>query len=74
MKSRLMLVVLAVAVLVSTNAWALWNPDTDPNLLFNMNFETYDNGAHTATSTVLVPTPTPPHYPVGTLEIGRAHV
>ena len=68
MKSRLMLVVLAVAVLVSTNAWALWNPDTDPNLLFNMNFETYDNGAHTATSTVLVPTPTPPHYPVGTLD------
>ncbi|MGD0596994.1 MAG: LamG-like jellyroll fold domain-containing protein [Sedimentisphaerales bacterium] len=68
MKSRMIWMALAAVILVSTNAWALWNPDTDPCLVFNMNFETYSNAAHTTTSTVLVPTPAPPHYPVGTLD------
>ena len=49
MKSGLRWMVLAVAVLVSTSAWAIWNPDTDANLLFNMNFENYSNPSHTAT-------------------------
>jgi Concanavalin A-like lectin/glucanases superfamily len=50
MKSGLKWMVLAVAALVSTNAWAVvWNPDTDPCLVFNMNFEAYSNGAGTAT-------------------------
>jgi hypothetical protein len=41
--------VLAVAVLVSTSAWAIWNPDTDGALLFNMNFENGSNVTHQAT-------------------------
>jgi hypothetical protein len=40
---------LAAVALVSTSAWAVWNPDTDSYQLFNMDFETYDNAAHTAT-------------------------
>ena len=54
MKSYVRWVVLAaVVVLFSTNAWAVvWNPDTDPNLLFNMNFQIYDNGAHTTTDAI----------------------
>jgi hypothetical protein len=39
---------LAAVALVSSSALA-WNPDTDAALLFNMNFETYNNAAHTAT-------------------------
>jgi hypothetical protein len=46
-----MWVVLAVMALVSTSAWALWNPDTDSNLIFYVNFETYSNPAHTVNST-----------------------
>jgi hypothetical protein len=54
--------------LVSTSAWAIWNPDMDSSLVFNMNFEVYDNVAHTTTSAVLVNVPpTPPYYPIGTL-------
>ena len=49
MTSRSIWVVLAVVALVSTSAWAIWDPDADSALLFNMNFETYDNAAHTAT-------------------------
>jgi hypothetical protein len=52
MKSGLRWVVLAVATLVSTSAWAVWDPDAaGSGLLFKMNFEVgfYDNGAHTAT-------------------------
>jgi len=49
MKSRLTWVVLAVVALVSTSASAIWNPDTDAALVFNMNFQTYNNAAHTAT-------------------------
>ena len=49
MKSRMMWMALAVAALVSTSAWAVWNPDTDPNLLFNMNFEVYNNSTHKTT-------------------------
>ena len=41
---------LAAAMLVSTSAWAVWNPDTDPCQLFNMNFEVYDNGANETTA------------------------
>jgi hypothetical protein len=42
-----------------------WNPNTDPNLLFNMNFNDgyYDNDAHTTTSAK----PAPPNAVVGTL-------
>ena len=40
---------LAAVALVSTSAWAIWNPDADADLLFNMNFETYNNAAHTTT-------------------------
>jgi hypothetical protein len=40
---------LAAVALVSSSAWAIWNPDTDSYQLFNMDFETYDNAAHTAT-------------------------
>ena len=49
MKSGLKWMVLAIAALVSTNAWAVWDPDADANLLFNMNFQTYNNTAHTTT-------------------------
>jgi len=54
MKRGMIWMALAAVVLVSTSAWAVWNPDTDPDRLFNMNFETgtYDNGAHTATDVV----------------------
>ncbi len=51
MKSGMMMwMALAAAILVSTNAWAVWNPDTDANLIFNMNFESYDNGLHKTTA------------------------
>ena len=40
MKSRERWMAVAVVALVSTSAWALFNPDTDPNLKFNANFET----------------------------------
>ncbi len=49
MKSGFRLMVLVVAALVSTSAWAIWNPDTDASLLFNMNFEITSNPSHTAT-------------------------
>gem|GEM_PF-1301481 len=48
MKSGMMWMALAAAILVSTNAWAVWNPDTDPCQVFDMNFETYSNTSHTA--------------------------
>lgn len=64
MKSGLKWMVLAVAVLVSTSAWAVWDPNADPALIFYMNFEVYDNGAHTTTSAI----PAPPNAIVGTLE------
>ena len=52
MKTGMRWMALAVAVLVSalvsTGAGAVW-PDTDPDLLFNMNFQTYNNPAHTTT-------------------------
>jgi len=51
MKSGLKWMVLVVVALVSTSAWAIWNPDTDPNLIFYVNFETYSNSAHTVDST-----------------------
>jgi hypothetical protein len=41
--------ILAVVALVSSSAWAVWDPDADPNLRFNMNFQTYNNTAHTTT-------------------------
>jgi hypothetical protein len=63
MKSGLKWMVLAVAALVSTSAWAVWNPDTDANLIFNMNFEVYNNGAHTTTSAK----PAPPNALTGTV-------
>jgi hypothetical protein len=44
MKSGLMWMALAITVLVSTGAWAVWDPDADASLVFNMNFEVYDNG------------------------------
>jgi hypothetical protein len=40
---------LAVVALVSTSAWAIWDPDADGNLKFNMNFEVYNNTTHTTT-------------------------
>jgi hypothetical protein len=63
MKSGMIWMVLAVAALVSTNAWAVWNPDTDASLLFNMNFEVYDNGAHDTNSAK----PAPPSALTGTV-------
>jgi hypothetical protein len=48
MKSGMIWMALAVAILVSTNAWA-WDPDGDAALKFNMNFEVNDNVAHTST-------------------------
>ncbi|MBN2019536.1 MAG: LamG domain-containing protein [Sedimentisphaerales bacterium] len=43
-------VVLTAVLLASVSAFAAaWNPDTDADLLFNMNFQTYNNGAHTTT-------------------------
>jgi hypothetical protein len=52
MKSGLKWMVLVVVALVSTNAWAIWNPDTDAGLVFYMNFNDgyYDNDARTATA------------------------
>lgn len=42
--------VLAVAALVSTSARAaVWDPNADPCLVFNMNFEAFNNGTHTTT-------------------------
>ncbi len=64
MKSRLMWVVLVIVALVSTSAWAVWDPDADTALVFNMNFEAFNNGAHTTTSA----TPAPPNALTGTLE------
>jgi len=49
MKSGWKWMVLAVAALVSTSAWAVWDPDADTALVFNMNFETFNNSAHTTT-------------------------
>lgn len=49
MKNVVRWMALAAVALVSTSAFAAWNPDTDTDLLFNMNFEIYDNGAHTTT-------------------------
>jgi hypothetical protein len=43
------LTVLVVLALISTSAWAIWDPDADSALLFNMNFQTYNNSAHTTT-------------------------
>jgi len=37
-------------VLVSTSAWAaVWVPDNDPYLTFNINFQVYNNTTHTTT-------------------------
>ncbi len=47
MKSGFKWMVLVIVALVSTSAWALWDPDADTSLVFNMNFETYNNSAHT---------------------------
>jgi hypothetical protein len=41
--------VLATVALVSTSAWAIWDPDADPNLRFNMNFQDYNNATHKTT-------------------------
>jgi hypothetical protein len=51
MNSGLKWMVLVIVALVSTSAWAIWNPNTDPNLIFYVNFETYSNSAHTVDST-----------------------
>ena len=48
MRWMVLAVVVLVSALVSTGAGAVW-PDTDPDLLFNMNFQIYDNPAHTTT-------------------------
>jgi hypothetical protein len=48
MNSGVRWMALAVIAMVSTSAWALFNPDSDPNLKFNLNFETNP----TATTTV----------------------
>jgi hypothetical protein len=40
MKKSMKWMVLAVVALVSTSVWAVWNPDTDADLKFNLNIET----------------------------------
>jgi hypothetical protein len=47
-KNRVIWMMLVVA-LVSSSAWAVWDPNADPNLRFNMHFQTYNNAAHTTT-------------------------
>jgi hypothetical protein len=66
MKNGMIWMALVVAVLVSTNAWAVWGPDGDAALKFNMNFEDGSNVTHTTSSTVLIAGDSPP-YPLGTL-------
>ncbi|MFA5291740.1 MAG: LamG domain-containing protein [Phycisphaerae bacterium] len=39
MKNNIRGMMLIVVALVSTSAWAVWNPDTDLGLTFNLNFE-----------------------------------
>ena len=46
MKNRIGWMILVVVALVSSSAWAVWDPDADPNLRFNMNFEDYNNTDH----------------------------
>lgn len=41
MRNRVKWVMLLVMAVVSSNVWAAWDPDTDPCLVFNMNFETH---------------------------------
>jgi len=50
MRNRVRWVILLVATMVSTSLGA-WNPNTDPCLVFNMDFETHDGNA-TATDSV----------------------
>jgi hypothetical protein len=54
---------LAVAILVSTNAWAASWPDGDATLKFYMDFEAYDNVAHDTNSAI----PAYPNHLKGTL-------
>lgn len=43
-KSICIVLLLVLAMICSPAKAAIWNPDTDPNLIFNLNFETDTNG------------------------------
>lgn len=38
-KNRIQLAILLVLTVLSASVWGLWDPDADPNLKFNLNFE-----------------------------------
>ncbi len=52
MKNYISWVALAAVALICTSASAIWDPDTDADLVFNMNFKTFDNTAHTTVDAV----------------------
>ncbi|MEN6383652.1 MAG: LamG domain-containing protein [Phycisphaerales bacterium] len=52
MKNRIKWMVLVIAAAVYSSSCAGWNPDADASLVFNMNFENYNNAEHTTTEPV----------------------
>ncbi|MFA5293263.1 MAG: LamG domain-containing protein [Phycisphaerae bacterium] len=50
MKNRVKWMAFIVVALVSTSAWAVWDPDTDSNLEFNLDFESTPSAITTVDS------------------------